>query len=295
MADRSLTPSLRSPKRSVLSDDDDEYSGNSVEMHGRNNECGFSNYLFHTGSGLLVWRSSTVNEQFGWQDLLLSGTEVGMKNNGAIGDDVPFPRSLVSKSVIYRKRTGKGGQYKIVGTWNTKFLSAGGRSLSVSSEALKRARSLLGDPDIGTFLNVGDAVDQGLSVFKIVDLVMLHQRRKMIFTLLSPILEPQRVNISQQLSFRLLNHLQTMSNHPLIPKMSRLFPVVYLMKFPAIEEKFPLDILSSYLLWSTLLIKSNKAGKYRFCYESSIDSIGAEAVYNMLVQSGASSQDASKV
>ncbi|KAJ6381511.1 hypothetical protein OIU77_030234 [Salix suchowensis] len=45
-----------------------------------------------------------------------------MKNNGAIGDDVPFP-----------------------------------------SEALKRARSLL---DIGTFLNVGDAVDQGLSVFQ---------------------------------------------------------------------------------------------------------------------------------
>jgi breast cancer 2 susceptibility protein len=32
---------------------------------------------------------------------------------------------------------------------------------------MERARSLLGDPeDIGTFLNEGDAVDQGLSVFE---------------------------------------------------------------------------------------------------------------------------------
>ena len=56
---------------------------------------------------------------------------------------------------------------------------------------------------------------------KMVDLVMLHKTRKMIFTLLSPILEPQRVNISQELSSRLLNHLQTMSSHPLIQKKKK--------------------------------------------------------------------------
>ncbi|KAJ6699422.1 hypothetical protein OIU79_012639 [Salix purpurea] len=162
-------------------------------------------------------------EQFGWQDLLLSGTEVGMKNNGAIGDDVPFPRSLVSKSVI------------------------------LESELAKEVNIKLSEPGIqNSYLQVEDPyLFPGLSVLKIVDLVMLHQRRKMIFTLqLSPILEPQRVNISQQLSSRLLDHLQTMSKN---------------------------------------------AGKYRFCYESSLDSIGAEAFYHMLVQSGASSQAASKV
>ncbi|XP_031398637.1 protein BREAST CANCER SUSCEPTIBILITY 2 homolog B-like [Punica granatum] len=36
-----------------------------------------------------------------------------------------------------------------------KFHTAGGRSLSISSDALKRARSLLGDPELGSFLNEG--------------------------------------------------------------------------------------------------------------------------------------------
>lgn len=34
-----------------------------------------------------------------------------------------------------------------------KFQTAGGRSISISSDALKRARSLLGDPEFGSFLN----------------------------------------------------------------------------------------------------------------------------------------------
>ncbi|XP_038906310.1 protein BREAST CANCER SUSCEPTIBILITY 2 homolog B isoform X2 [Benincasa hispida] len=37
-----------------------------------------------------------------------------------------------------------------------KFHTAGGRSLSVSSDALERARSLLGDPELGSFLDEGD-------------------------------------------------------------------------------------------------------------------------------------------
>ncbi|KAL0555703.1 hypothetical protein IC582_009658 [Cucumis melo] len=39
-----------------------------------------------------------------------------------------------------------------------KFHTAGGRSLSVSSDALQRARSLLGDPELGSFLDDGDRV-----------------------------------------------------------------------------------------------------------------------------------------
>lgn len=40
-----------------------------------------------------------------------------------------------------------------------KFHTAGGRSLSVSGDALKRARSLLGDPELGNFLDKMDADD----------------------------------------------------------------------------------------------------------------------------------------
>ncbi|KAJ4821846.1 hypothetical protein Tsubulata_046386 [Turnera subulata] len=47
-----------------------------------------------------------------------------------------------------------------------KFQTAGGRSLSVSSEALARARSLLGDPDIETLLNDGDIINQPPSAFR---------------------------------------------------------------------------------------------------------------------------------
>ncbi|KAM5558573.1 protein BREAST CANCER SUSCEPTIBILITY 2 [Rosa sericea] len=38
-----------------------------------------------------------------------------------------------------------------------KFHTAGGRSISVSTDALQRARSLLGDPDLGTLLNEGNS------------------------------------------------------------------------------------------------------------------------------------------
>ncbi|XP_056170255.1 protein BREAST CANCER SUSCEPTIBILITY 2 homolog B-like isoform X2 [Syzygium oleosum] len=37
-----------------------------------------------------------------------------------------------------------------------KFQTAGGRSISISGDALKRARSLLGDPELGDFLNEGN-------------------------------------------------------------------------------------------------------------------------------------------
>ncbi|XP_018624600.2 protein BREAST CANCER SUSCEPTIBILITY 2 homolog B-like isoform X1 [Nicotiana tabacum] len=40
-----------------------------------------------------------------------------------------------------------------------KFHTAGGRSISVSSEALKRARSLLGDPELGCLVDEKDVVD----------------------------------------------------------------------------------------------------------------------------------------
>lgn len=47
-----------------------------------------------------------------------------------------------------------------------KFHTAGGKSISVSSDALQRARSLLGDPDLGSFLNEGDSGEPVFSIFK---------------------------------------------------------------------------------------------------------------------------------
>ena len=46
-----------------------------------------------------------------------------------------------------------------------KFHTAGGRSISVSNEALQRARSLLGDPDMDGFSNEGDAAASVFSSF----------------------------------------------------------------------------------------------------------------------------------
>ncbi|KAJ6316002.1 hypothetical protein OIU78_019307 [Salix suchowensis] len=105
-----------------------------------------------------VWELFIV-KRFVWRDLSHSGMIVGMRNNGVI-------------VWYFEKRIGKGGQYLIQPEPPYsylpvpppfKFHSAGGRSLSVSSEALKRVRSILGDPDIGAFLNEGDAFDMGLS------------------------------------------------------------------------------------------------------------------------------------
>ncbi|KAK3029484.1 hypothetical protein RJ639_037505 [Escallonia herrerae] len=47
-----------------------------------------------------------------------------------------------------------------------KFHSAGGRFISVSSDALQRARSLLGDPELGAFLDGGDAGNPSFSSYK---------------------------------------------------------------------------------------------------------------------------------
>lgn len=47
-----------------------------------------------------------------------------------------------------------------------KFHTAGGRSLSVSSDALQRARSLLGDPELGSFLDEGDMDCPTFTVYK---------------------------------------------------------------------------------------------------------------------------------
>ncbi|KAL8091745.1 hypothetical protein AgCh_034124 [Apium graveolens] len=47
-----------------------------------------------------------------------------------------------------------------------KFHTAGGRSILASSNSLQRARSLLGDPELGSFMNEGDAGEPVFSIYK---------------------------------------------------------------------------------------------------------------------------------
>lgn len=46
-----------------------------------------------------------------------------------------------------------------------KFHTAGGRSISVSTDALQRARNLLGDPELDSFLCEADVADPAISIF----------------------------------------------------------------------------------------------------------------------------------
>lgn len=120
-----------------------------------------------------MWELFIV-KRFVWRDLSHSGMIVGIRNNGVIGDDLLVPMSLlISKSGILKSELVKEVNTDLMQPEPPysylpvpppfKIHAAGGRSLSVSSEALKRVRSLLGDPDIRAFLNEGDAFDTGLS------------------------------------------------------------------------------------------------------------------------------------
>lgn len=82
--------------------------------------------------------------------------------------NIETPGSVSTPRLLQKLGSGSGGSKTLDGKssflMNTKifqsaqepqfkFRTAGGRSLSVSTGALKRARSLLGDPDIGSFLD----------------------------------------------------------------------------------------------------------------------------------------------
>ncbi|XP_045814666.1 protein BREAST CANCER SUSCEPTIBILITY 2 homolog A-like [Trifolium pratense] len=74
---------------------------------------------------------------------------------------VSFQSPLVGRlkngfeSTSVQPDSGLGGGAK---QSSIKFQTAGGRSLSISRDALKRARSLLGDPDLGDFFDGGDSL-----------------------------------------------------------------------------------------------------------------------------------------
>lgn len=175
-------------------------------MQARDNECNFSNSLFQTGSGKMVNISSdglaraktllglvedndsgsfqgfqdtrklsNTDSTFGWQNVSHLEKREGVNHCGSM-DDTSVPRSSSFCRVDLgqdRLRNEAKPHLTPSRMYNSatkpppvKFQTAGGRSISVSSDALQRARSLLGDPELGTFLDIGDADDVELSVSK---------------------------------------------------------------------------------------------------------------------------------
>ncbi|GAV76884.1 BRCA2 domain-containing protein/BRCA-2_OB1 domain-containing protein/BRCA-2_helical domain-containing protein [Cephalotus follicularis] len=177
-----------------------------AEAHVRDNGCKISNSLFQTGSGNKVnissagliraktllglavdndslnfqglqhtKKQSTIEEQSGSQNPSHLELNEGFTSNGIL-DATPIARSL-----LVCKTGSKGSKWHYEVNSNKlqseihdsvpkppqiKFQTAGGKSLSVSSDALQRARSLLGDPELGTFFDEADVDDPALCFFR---------------------------------------------------------------------------------------------------------------------------------
>ncbi|KAJ8426853.1 hypothetical protein Cgig2_006528 [Carnegiea gigantea] len=183
---------------SLLSDD---YGGNNHtgEQCGKGNGFSSPNSMFQTGSGKKVSVSSAgilrAKALLGVQDNDDNCTFQGFeppkkKSDGNDRNGCGMPSREVVKNAVGTENSplfaevpfhseinasGKesdsmlGGEFvqpEIYGSTTkmppVKFHTAGGRSISVSNEALQRARSLLGDPDMDAFSNEGDA---GASMF----------------------------------------------------------------------------------------------------------------------------------
>lgn len=143
---------------------------------------GFSNSLFHTGSGKMVNISpdSLVRAKtlLGLGDSDGHRKLPGSNSGGVVIDAASILRSpLINKTVSVQTRCKtKEADLNFMSSErlnltpdklsSIKFHTAGGRSISVSADALQRARSLLGDPELGSFLNEGEPGDSVFSFSK---------------------------------------------------------------------------------------------------------------------------------
>ncbi|XVE97147.1 hypothetical protein REPUB_Repub02eG0286000 [Reevesia pubescens] len=181
---------------SILGDDDGGTTVASSEVVPSNYGCGYSNSLFQTGSGKMVNLSSAglvraktllgleqdnehhncegfqhprkspaTNDSCGWQKFSHSEKREVLKIT-RVADVTPESRHLLnSRDGLVGSRLGSENDSTPVHSKRfdsvlepppIKFHTAGGRSLSISSDALKRARSLLGDPQLGNFFGEMD-------------------------------------------------------------------------------------------------------------------------------------------
>ncbi|KAL8091353.1 protein BREAST CANCER SUSCEPTIBILITY 2 homolog A-like isoform X1 [Apium graveolens] len=161
-----------------------------------NSGCDFGNSMFQTGSGkkvkistsglaraqnLLCLKDKQTHQGFeetmqqlharasDWQSLPHLGMKMGVVDKQS-KDKIP---SLISPLKV-RSETSSSklaeitpdSVHSISKPSSIKFHTAGGRSISVSSNSLQRARSLLGDPELGSFMNEGDAGEPVFSIYK---------------------------------------------------------------------------------------------------------------------------------
>ncbi|KAJ8898959.1 hypothetical protein K2173_008460 [Erythroxylum novogranatense] len=113
---------------------------------------------------------SGVNEQTELQKLSSSNMKDVREDNRTSSHDTFVPR-LGTDDVLGSKSMEEVNPKRLQTEMGSpgprtpfKFHTAGGRSLSVSSDALERARSLLGDPDGGNFFKQGDIFGSTISV-----------------------------------------------------------------------------------------------------------------------------------
>ncbi|RYR11481.1 hypothetical protein Ahy_B04g069004 isoform B [Arachis hypogaea] len=184
---------------SLLGNDAD---ANGVVPQGEENEtddsCSFSNSLFTTGSGkgvnisssgmdraksLLGLEQHTVGGNFQSPDYTRKSDVIDearemqhsshLQKHEVVNSSKTMDRALSQSPSVDSSHASKN-DFKLkvvqpdcytplVKEAPIKFHTAGGRSVSVSSGALQRARSLLGNPDLGDFISGGDAGDLILS------------------------------------------------------------------------------------------------------------------------------------
>ncbi|XVE62082.1 hypothetical protein DITRI_Ditri06bG0090800 [Diplodiscus trichospermus] len=186
---------------SILGDDDGGAAVGSNEVVPTNNGCGYSNSLFQTGSGKMVNISSAglvraktllgleqdnghfegfqgpkklpaTNEPSGWRRFSHSENKEGLHSTEVADDTSESRNFLNSRNALVGSILGSENDSTLVYSDSVpkpppiKFHTAGGRSLSVSTEALKRARSLLGDPELGNFFGEMDKEVPPFTVYK---------------------------------------------------------------------------------------------------------------------------------
>nr|XP_043623524.1 protein BREAST CANCER SUSCEPTIBILITY 2 homolog B-like [Erigeron canadensis] len=176
---------------SILQDDDDDvfsdWVGGSVD---RDNGTSGLNTMFQTGSGKAVNICSTglikarallgleenidcieaskghiqLRQHPNSDDIFTCQSSLRLRNTSdetysGFQEARSIPNSnCKSRSGVYgndMKEVAQGSFHSASRPPPIQFRTAGGRSVKVSSDALKRARSLLGDPDVGNFLNEG--------------------------------------------------------------------------------------------------------------------------------------------
>ncbi|XP_059668072.1 protein BREAST CANCER SUSCEPTIBILITY 2 homolog B-like [Cornus florida] len=222
---------------SILGDEGDAFAHTGQLFGGRENGLSLMNSMFQTGSGKAVNISSSglvkaktlldleennkqenfqgleqtrkqspVSEPFGWQ------TNVGVDNAGfEDAASVPISSFTFKTSTVgvdSRRDAIPDFLYSAPKPPPIKFHTAGGRSLSVSTDALQRARSLLGDLELGSFLNEGDANDPVFSFFK----ERRHDDNLLVKENKSTTLTDQETVMSKNMSISFISPMKSTSN-----------------------------------------------------------------------------------